>query len=319
MTELNRLLERFNVLMLPLLMIVGMLLHRYLNGFSVVVPYVFMFLTMVSSMAIKKQDILSMVRNSRPALIILFVSHALFPCLVYMVLQVIELDRSLQQGIILALIMPVGITSVAWVTLARGNVGTAISMVSLSTALAPLLVPATLLLLAGEKIEMDQAGLMKGLVTLVLLPCLAGLLLGSVVPPRSTGVQSALSMSSKLSLYFIILINAASVFDAFGQIGGQIVQTAAMIGALVMSGYLVSWVVLYLLKIESALEIAYTYSGGVRNYTAALVLAQLYFPSAVAVPVMIAVLLQHPTALLAHTLLTFRFRHVKADKCVAER
>ncbi|MBD2870942.1 bile acid:sodium symporter family protein [Paenibacillus arenilitoris] len=308
MSTLNRKLDRYIVLILPLFMLAGCLLHRPLHDASWLVQYLFMLLTLLSSMGLRKEDLLGIFRHPRPALAVLLIAHIGFPLLCYFVLQLVELDASLRQGVLLAMMMPIGITSIAWVALTGGHVGAAVSMVSLSTLLSPLLVPGALTLAWGSQIGVtEQASLVAGLVKLVLLPCAAGIVLGHFVP-RTGGFKLAASLASKASLYLIVMLNAAAVMGIIGQIGDQLMKTAILIGAVILAGYVLNWTILFCLGITSGMEVAYTYSGGVRNYTAGLVLAQLYFPPAVAVPVMIAILLQHPSALLAHAFFSNRFK-----------
>ncbi|MBB6678408.1 bile acid:sodium symporter family protein [Cohnella lubricantis] len=282
-------------------------------------PLLFMLLTLLTSLGLKAQDILDVGRNYRPTLIALTASHILYPAVVFAMMKAFGLDGSIEQGVILSQIMPAGVTAVAWAGLARGHIGTVVSMITISTAIAPAAVPLTLILYYGESIGFDTAEIAFGLAVYVLVPCALGMLFGHLVPQRGERAKSVTSLVSKALLLIIVLLNAASVAGPAMRGGGQIGRAAMLMGVLIVGGYAINWGVLYVLKLQRPLEIAYTFSSSVRNYTAALVLAHLYLPPDAAVPIMAAVLLQHPAALLANVLFSLRFRNRRMQPSIAER
>jgi predicted Na+-dependent transporter len=63
-------------------------------------------------------------------------------------------------------------------------------------------------------------------------------------------------------------------------------------------GYLVSYGLGKWISPDRKTQIAIAYSGGVRNYTVGMVIAAAFFPPAAGIPVLLAMLFQHPMALL---------------------
>ena len=66
-------------------------------------------------------------------------------------------------GLVLGMIIPTGITSVIWVSIYKGNMAITLSIILIDTLLSPLIVPFTLSLFVGQKVEMDIISIMNGL------------------------------------------------------------------------------------------------------------------------------------------------------------
>ncbi|GIP31553.1 bile acid:sodium symporter family protein [Paenibacillus sp. J2TS4] len=300
----NRLLERWIIVILPVVLFAGFQASGALERYVPAVPFLFMYLTFVSSINVTKEQFAELRSKPWTIVILLALVHAATPWLSYGVLSVLYgRDNELMLGALLAMILPIGVTAIVWVTMSRGSTGIAIGMVTLDTLLSPLLLPLTLWLLLGTSVSIDAAGLIWGVVKLVVLPCLAGMLVGIWLrrKDRQT-LRLSLGLSSKLTLYVIVLLNAAAMAASITQLAGEVVKLVLTVGGLMVMGYALSWAAMRAMKLGSGAEIALTYSGGVRNYTAGIVIAQLYFTPQAAIPVMIAMLLQHPLALFVHFL-----------------
>ena len=90
-----------------------------------------------------------------------------------------------------------------------------------------------------------------------------------------------------------------------------IALTVFMIAA---SGYLLSWYIGRLLKWKKEDVITLTFTGGMRNISAGAVIAVTYFPSAVAVPVILGMLFQQMLASFYGSFISKYYRkHAKED------
>lgn len=298
----NRLLEKWIIIILPVVLFLGMQLQDSLQSLVSGVPYLFMYLTFVSSMNVSREQFKGLWNKPKAFIALLLLFHILLPIVNYvLIFHVYGGSSDLKLGLLLAMVMPIGVTSIVWVNLAKGNVGIAISMVAMDTLFSPLLIPLTLWLLVGKSVEMNTLQLIWGVMKLVVLPCVLGILAGRVLPNRGA-IRSAMALSSKLTLYLIVLLNAAAMSTALTELQGSILSLLLAVSGIMVLGYGVSWLSMSRMKLLPASEIAFTYTGGIRNYTAGIVIAQLYFSPQTAIPVMFAILLQHPIALLAHTL-----------------
>lgn len=305
---LNRRLERWIILILPVLLWIGYTIQESLQGWIPYVPYLFMFLTFVSSMNVTRTQFLEVWKRPIPMLVLLLVFHVLLPVLSYKILTLFyDGSGDFQLGILLAMIMPIGVTSIVWVSLSRGNVGIAISMVTVDALLSPLLIPLTLVSLLGESVRMDTIPLVWGVVRLVVIPCLIGIAVGVLIrKQKGRHLRLSMALTSKLTLYVIVMLNAAAMSSSMGFFTSEVINLIIAVTVLIVLGYAVCWVTMAWLRLLPSSEIAYTFSGGIRNYTAGMVIAQLYFSPRVAIPIMIAILIQHPLALLIHTIMKKR-------------
>jgi bile acid:Na+ symporter, BASS family len=306
---LNRTLERWIIILLPILLWLGYTMEETLRDYISYVPYLFMFLTFVSSMNVTKDQFMEVWRRPLPMITLLLMFHIVLPVLTFKLLTMFyEGSGEFQLGILLAMIMPIGVTSIVWVSLSKGNVGIAISMVTIDALLSPLLIPFTLISLLGESVRMDTIPLIWGVVRLVVIPCLVGIAVGAAIRKLKSRqkIRVVMSLSSKVTLYIIVMLNAAAMASSMGGFTKEIVSLIMAVAGLIVLGYIGSWVTMAWMRLVTSSEIAFTYSGGIRNYTAGMVIAQLYFSPKVAVPIMLAVLVQHPIALFVHTVMKKR-------------
>lgn len=78
-------------------------------------------------------------------------------------------------GLVLAFVIPTGVTSLIWVTIYRGNIVLTLSIILLDTLLSPIIVPAVLKWLVGSSVEMDVLAIMKGLLWMIVIPSRIGM------------------------------------------------------------------------------------------------------------------------------------------------
>ncbi len=93
-------------------------------------------------------------------------------------------------------------------------------------------------------------------------------------------------------------MNAASISEQIDAIGSNAVLLVVTLFVTLIFGYLANFLIASVFTDDRSERVAISYSGGVRNYTVGVVLAAAFFKPIVALPVLIAMLLQHPMALL---------------------
>lgn len=299
--------EKWILLILPIILTLGLFSGREAGSITSAVPSLFMLLTFLSSWNVNKKQFQELWSRPWVPLSLLVFSHLILPVVYeWMIAHSFVGQKDLQNGLFLALTMPIGVTSIVWVGLTGGNVGIAITLVTLDTLLSPVLIPLTLWVCLGETVRMAPGSMMVGLVKLVMLPCMLGIFFGyrlrKAKEEKQLLIRACGSLISKVTLYAIIFLNAAALSVSIARMKGEVAQVIGTVGLLMMLGYAGAWGMLHFWRLKSQPEIAYTYSGGIRNYTAGVVIAQMYFAPLTIVPVMGAMLLQHPLALLVHIL-----------------
>ncbi len=94
----------------------------------------------------------------------------------------LRLPPDLAAGVILVGCAPGGTASNVVSYLAKADTALSVTMTSVSTLLAPLLTPALTLLLAGQFMAVDGAGMALSILQIVLIPVLGGLALRLLLP-----------------------------------------------------------------------------------------------------------------------------------------
>jgi bile acid:Na+ symporter, BASS family len=200
-------------------------------------------------------------------------------------------------GLLLGMIIPTGITSVMWVSIYRGNIPLTLAVILLDTFLSPFIVPYAMSLLIGAKVEMNILGMMSGLLWMVVIPSLLGMLCNQVSKGKAKTVLGPhLAPFSKIFLGIVVLINSSVVAPYLRDINMKVVLIAIVVFFLAFSGYLISFLIGKLMKMDRGDVVALMFLGGMRNISAGAVLAISFFPAQVAVPVIIGMLFQQVLA-----------------------
>ncbi|WP_019535414.1 bile acid:sodium symporter family protein [Paenibacillus ginsengihumi] len=303
----NGFIERWIFLIMPAMMIGGMGMSVPLSRWVGWTPLLFMLLTFLSALNADYRKLSQLGR--RPVLLIAFFAliHLAIPWISSLYATLLFRSQpDLAAGMTLASLLPLGVTSIFWVSYNKGNLETALSLVTLNTLLSPLIVPLTISLILGSQVKLDTASLFFSLLKLVLIPTVLGMLvkewiarLGKAERVWSWGRPGA-SVLGKLCLCLIVLLNAASIAGQLDAVSGHAARLITSVLGMMALGYALSYAVARLFTADRKTHIALAYAGGVRNYTVGVVLASAFFTPATGLPVLVAMLLQHPLALLVH-------------------
>ncbi|GAB5487971.1 MAG: bile acid:sodium symporter family protein [Parasphingorhabdus sp.] len=129
--------------------------------------------------------------------------------------MIFDLEAGLAVGLILVSCCPGGTASNVVAYLARANLALSVTMTMASTLIAVIATPILTGWLAGKYVEIDQWNLFINMVSIVLLPVIAGVLLNRYLP----------SLTSKIS----IISPLASVIVVVLIVGGIIANSKALI------------------------------------------------------------------------------------------
>ncbi|RBW67367.1 bile acid:sodium symporter family protein [Bacillus taeanensis] len=301
MKSVNIFLEKWIFLILPLLMTAGFLTGDYLNGWSDLTAPLFMILTFISSLSADWRKFTDILKRPALFLAVLIIIHLLFPFFTLKIaVPLFSNQPELMTGLVLTMVLPIGVTSIFWISFVKGNVNLALLIVTLDTLLSPIILPAALYSMLESNVHLDVTSLILGLLKLVLIPSVLGMVAGEWLRKHRPGswFKTTSSFTSKICLYLIVILNAASLYYPLQKVGNDFYKLFITIFTLMAIGYVISYVVGMFFVKDTGTRIAVSYSGGVRNYTAGVVLAMSYFTPVVALPVLIAMLLQHPLAMI---------------------
>ncbi|ELZ26482.1 sodium symporter [Halogeometricum pallidum JCM 14848] len=136
----------------------------------------------------------------------------LMPLFAYVLVALLGLPPEIGVGLILVGAAPGGTASNVMTYLGRGDVALSVTITSVTTVAAPVVMPAWIVLLAGESISVTFAEIATSIVQVVLLPVVGGLLLRYVLDRYAPAVARAgVSIFPAVSVVAIVAIIAAVV------------------------------------------------------------------------------------------------------------
>lgn len=213
LVRLNQVLGRMMPLITPFSVLLGVLLAAYLKDFTFLVPWVFAVMTFAGSLSSTFSALKHTVMHPLPLILSFMILHVLMPLYAWSAGHLIFAgDAMTITGLTLAMVIPTGVSSLIWAAMYKGNVGLTLSIILIDTLLSPLIVPASLSLLAGTQVHMDMVAIMKGLFGMVVLPSILGMLVRHYAKPAVTKmISQTLSPFSKIGLFVVVSINSSVV------------------------------------------------------------------------------------------------------------
>lgn len=296
--NINRQLERAMPFITPASVMIGIMLSDGLSSYSELVPWIFAFMTFAGSLNSNFQSLRDVVSHPFPIFIIMIVLHVLVPIWAWSVGHLLfSGDLLTITGLILAVVIPTGITSFIWVSICKGNHALALSVILIDTLLSPFIVPYSLSFLVGEMVEMNTWEIMRGLLGMIVLPSILGMLFNQYAPGQITKQwRIRLAPFSKIGLGIVVMINSAEVAPYLRGFSLKLILIGASVCFIASSGYLFSLLIGKLIKSDRENIVSLVFCGGMRNISAGAVIAIAYFPQAVAIPVVLGMLFQQVLA-----------------------
>ena len=157
-------------------------------------------------------DFRRILERPRDVLIGSVAQWVLMPAFAYGLVVVLGLPWEIGVGLILVGAAPGGTASNVMTYLGRGDVALSVTITSVTTIAAPLVMPAWVVLLAGEQITVTFGEMAQAIVLIVLIPVVAGLVLRYVLDTYApTAAKVGLSIFPAISVAAIVAIVAAVV------------------------------------------------------------------------------------------------------------
>lgn len=309
---INRKLEKMMPFITPTGVILGVIFATYLKDFSFLIPWIFAFMTFAGSLSSNFTSLKEAFIRPFPLIIAFSILHIGMPVWAWgMGHLIFNGDAYTITGLVLGMVIPTGITSFLWVSIYKGNIAITLAIILIDTLLSPLVVPWSLSLLIGQKVEMDTVGIMMGLLKMVVIPSLLGMFLNQMTKGKVKETLSPrLAPFSKISIGFVVALNGAVVAPYLRNFSFKLALITVVVFLIALTGYLASFTIGQLLKRDKDTVISLTFTGGMRNISAGAVLAVSYFPAQVAVPVVVGMLFQQVLASLNGYFLDSYFNRV---------
>lgn len=188
------------------------------------------------SMGVK--DFVELARSPKSVFVGVLCQFTIMPVLGFALASFSSFPPEISAGIILLGCAPTSVTASVMCYLANANVVLAITITSITTLLAPLLIPLLMKLFAGGFIEIDVLNMMWGIVKMVFVPIGAGLLFNKFLSGRAKWLDAAMPIVSMAGVAFIVAIIIAAGRDSILNIGVQLILTVV---ALIVLGYFLGY------------------------------------------------------------------------------
>lgn len=258
----------------------------------------FAYMTFISALRTTFQDFIRIITKPAVPLWILFLIHGVAPFVAWGVGLWVYPDNFLMRvGLMIGATIPIAVTSILWTTIANGDIALALVTVTLDTLLIPVLIPVFFRIVLGTSIAVNYGNMMVRLLLMVTIPSILGMVVNELTQGRLENFSRSVGgVTSKIATFIVIVINSAVVLPQI-QWGLSAIKTMMIVFGLVSINYFIGFLGSYFLK-DRRREVvaAMIFNVGMRNTSFGSVLAISYFPAAVAFPIILTLLYQHPIA-----------------------
>lgn len=202
----------------------------------------------------------------------------LMPLIAWTLVRVLGLSKAVGTGLILVGCCPGGVSSNIMSFLCRGDVAFSVGMTTLSTVAAPLMTPLLMLWLAGESVNVDAAGMFVSILTVTIIPVVAGFSLNAAFGGRR-GYGEVMKLMPGVAVAGLCCI-VGGVVSAHGSV---MVRSGAIIFVAVFlhntAGYVLGYAAGAAARFSGQKRRTVSIEVGMQNAGLATVLAGRHFPA----------------------------------------
>jgi len=174
-------------------------------------------LGMGTTMALK--DFEGVIQQPKAVFIGVACHFLIMPLLGYTLATVFKFPPEIAAGVVLIGCSPSGLASNVMCFIAKANVPLSITVTTLSTLLAPFLMPALMKLLAGQFIEISFLKMMVEIMEIVILPVVVGLILNRIFHKSAVVINRVMPLISMAGIVLIVAIITAAGRDSLLTVG----------------------------------------------------------------------------------------------------
>ena len=183
--RLGDFLGRHMVVIIPTFLMIGVSFPEHLGRLRPIIPTLFAIMTFQNSLANRMADLRETMRSPGPIGLTLLVMHVIFPLLAFTVGGLVfGFGSETVAGIVLEYTVPIGASTVMWVSMASGDIALTLASVLFSSLVAPFSIPMALKLLVGATVQVDSLRLMGDIAYMVALPAI--LAIGLMLSPQAS-------------------------------------------------------------------------------------------------------------------------------------
>ena len=232
-------------------------------------------------MTLRWQDFRAVLKRPLVIAIAVGIQFLLMPLFAYAISIMLGLSIELMTGMVLVGASAGGTASNVICYLAKGNVALSILMTVVSTLCAVLLMPALTFVYLNQVVPVPVDGMLKSILSIVLVPVLVGTFLNSMLGKKLNIIQPLLPLFSSFSIIFIIAIIVGLNHDNLNVLALPVLMAVVLHNMMgLMAGYGIPW----LLKYDSQTCRTVCIEVAMQNSGLSVALAIKYFSIAAALP-----------------------------------
>ncbi|CAM3187825.1 bile acid:sodium symporter family protein [Lactococcus hircilactis] len=208
--------------------------------------------------------------------------YVIMPLIAFILVQIFHLTGSAAVGVILVGSCPSGTSSGVMAFLAKGDVALDVSIETLSTLLAPVMIPFLLTVYAGKYVHIPTTDLFISTLEIVVAPIILGVLVHTFLRKPVEKVTPVMPLISQVAILAIIGVvfsaNHAHLFTT---------ETAIIIPVVMLhnlSGYGLGYLFSKVIHLNKSQQKAITFEVGMQDSSLGATLAMKYFVPAAAIP-----------------------------------
>ena len=263
-------------------------------------------------MTLHISDFRLVLQRPREVLVGCVAHYTIMPLVAYVLVLLFGLSADLAVGMVLLGSCPSGTASNVMSFLAKGDVPLAVSITTVSTLLAPVMMPFLVWALAGQWVTVSFTAMCLTVLKVILLPLVLGILVHRIVG------EKYLAQCTK----FLVLLSAFAVLSIVGGViavnGMKILELGFFIIALVLAhnlfGFALGYFVTGKLGFGKRQQHSVTLEVGMQNDALAISVAAVHFSPAVAIPAAVGAAVHQITGSLLANLFARRIDKLEAGE-----
>ncbi|MTH99407.1 bile acid:sodium symporter family protein [Roseibium sp. RKSG952] len=259
------------------------------------VSWLLMIVMLTMGLSLRLQDFILVTRQPSNVLLGLALQYTIMPLVALGIGLAMKLPLELLAGLVLVGCSPGGTASNVMTYLARANLALSVVLTSVSSILAVVLTPALMLLLIGQRIEINAAAMLISISKIVLLPIIAGCLINTVLRRQLDYIRTSFPITAAAAILLIITIVTALNRSDIVTTGAAVVTSILLV---CVAGFSLAYAIARLLKLDLSSARAVSIEVGMQNSALSAALALQFFSPLTAVPAALFSILQNVVAAL---------------------
>ena len=263
-------------------------------------PFVILFfgvMTFSGALKLTINELGAAVKSPVPIALFFIASHIIMPLAALSSSSFFFTNVDVITGFVLLFAGPTAVSGFIWVTIFKGDKALGLTLILLDTLLAPLVVPATLLLFMGAKVNMDMSGIMISLLFMVVVPTIIGVALNETSRGKiPKTICPFLDPFAKICLITVIAANSSAIASIVRFSDPLVWGVAALCIFLTTTGFLIAKLFGIFGKCSVQKNTSLVIASGLRNNSAVMTIAVAFFPEVAVLPTLLSLIFQQTIA-----------------------